>query len=247
MPFKSVNMMSHRPFTRRSFVKALGLAGLAAPFVTRDMLAKPPNSVLHHASFGAAGMAWEDIKEIAKLKQVEIIAVAEVDLRRTEAFKKQFPHARIYQDWRELLDQEGKQLDSVNVSTPDHMHAPIAMSALQLGKHVYCQKPLTHDLYEARKLTEFARFKGVVTQMGIQIHSSSFYRVAALLVQAGAIGKVKEVHSWVGSCLGRPDAAAGNVRSGAGGLRLGPLAGCLRTAAFHQQGLLSPRRLAQAA
>ena len=89
------------------------------------------------------------------------------------------------------------------------MHAPIAMSALQLGKNVYCQKPLTHDLYEARKLTEVARLKGVATQMGIQIHSSSFYRLAVLLLQAGTIGRIKEVHSWVGSAWGdaapRPD------------------------------------------
>jgi hypothetical protein len=84
------------------------------------------------------------------------------------------------------------------------MHAPIAMSALQLGKNVYCQKPLTHDLYEARKLTEYARWRKVVTQMGIQIHSSSFYRMAVLLVQAGAIGRIKEVHSWNGNAWGDP-------------------------------------------
>ncbi len=154
-----------RAFTRRSFLKTIGAAALAAPFVTRDLIARPPSSVLRHASFGAAGMAWEDIRQLTRFKQVQLVAVAEVDLRRTVEFKKHFPLARIYQDWRELLDQEAKHLDSVNVSTPDHMHAPIAMSALQLGKHVYCQKPLTHDLYEARKLTEFARWKGVVTQI----------------------------------------------------------------------------------
>jgi predicted dehydrogenase len=191
-----------RPFTRRSFLKILGGAGLAAPFVTRDLLARPPNSVLGHASFGAAGMAWEDLNQLAKFKRVHLVAVADVDLRRTVEVKKRFPGIRIYQDWRELLHAEAKHLDSVNVSTPDHMHAPIAMTALQLGKNVYCQKPLTHDLYETRKLTELARLKGVVTQMGIQIHSSSFYRMAVLLVQAGAIGPIKEVHSWVGSCWG---------------------------------------------
>jgi predicted dehydrogenase len=179
------------------------------PFVTRDLIARPPSSVVRHASFGAAGMAWEDIKQLTRYKQLQLVAVAEVDLKRPAELKKAFPSTRIYQDWRELLDVEGKQLDSVNVSTPDHMHAPIAMSALQLGKNVYCQKPLTHDLYEARKLTEFARFKGVATQMGIQIHSSSFYRLAVLLVQAGTIGRIKEVHSWVGSAQGdtapRPD------------------------------------------
>jgi predicted dehydrogenase len=197
MPAESTRMMAHRPFTRRSFVKALGLAGLGAPFVTRDLIARPPHGVLHHAGFGAGGMAWHDLGEFAKLKQLEVIAVAEVDLRRTAEFKKRFPQARVYQDWRDLLEKEDKRLDSVNVSTPDHMHAPIAMTALQMGKNVYCQKPLTHDLYETRKLTEFARWKGAVTQMGIQIHSSSFYQLPPLLVQAGSIGKIKEVHSWV--------------------------------------------------
>ncbi len=194
--------MSRRTLSRRAFLKVLSATGVGAPFVTSDLLARPPHNLLGHASFGAAGMAWEDIRQLTKSKRVELLAVAEVDLRRTTELKKHFPSTRIYQDWRELLDQEDKRLDSVNVSTPDHMHAPIAMSAMQLGKHVYCQKPLTHDLYEARKLTEFARWKGVVTQMGIQIHSSSFYRMAALLVQAGAIGRVKEVHCFNGGCWG---------------------------------------------
>ena len=192
-------------FNRRSFLKSVGTVALATPFVTRDLIARPPSQVLRHASFGAGGMAWEDLRQIAHFKQVELVAVADVDLRRTAGVRKEFPHARIYQDWRELLEREGKNLDSVNVSTPDHMHAPIAMSALQLGKHVYCQKPLTHDLYETRKLTEFARWKGVATQMGIQIHSTSFYQLAAVLVQAGTIGKVKEVHSWVGNGWGDPE------------------------------------------
>jgi predicted dehydrogenase len=196
-------------FTRRSFLKTLSAAGLVAPFVTSDLIALPPSGVLGHASFGASGMAWEDLTQLARYKRVRLLAVADVDLRRTQEVRKRFPSTRIYQDWRQLLDAEAKRLDSVNVSTPDHMHAPIAMSAMQLGKNVYCQKPLTHDLYEARKLAEFARLKGLVTQMGIQIHASSFYRLAALLVQAGAIGRIKEVHSWVGSCWGdttpRPD------------------------------------------
>jgi predicted dehydrogenase len=203
--------MATRSFPRRSFLKTLSAAGLAAPFVTRDLLALPPSSLLGHASFGAAGMAWEDLTQLAKSKRVHLVAVADVDLSRTVELKKRFPGTTIYQDWRKLLDAEAKRLDSVNVSTPDHMHAPIAMSAMQLGKNVYCQKPLTHDLYEARRLTEFAHLKGLVTQMGIQIHASSFYRTAALLVQAGAIGRIKEVHSWVGSCWGdttpRPEAS----------------------------------------
>jgi predicted dehydrogenase len=115
----------------------------------------------------------------------------------------------VYQDWRVLLDKEGKSLDTVNVSTPDHMHAPIAASALQLGINVYCQKPLTHDVFESRRLTELAREKKLVTQMGIQRHSSVEYRSAVKLIQDGAIGPVKEVHTWSnkkwGDSAPRPD------------------------------------------
>jgi predicted dehydrogenase len=202
MPVDLTTKTSRCSFSRRSFLKTIGAAALAAPFVTRDLIAKPPSGVLQHASFGASGMAWEDIRQLAHSRRLRLVAVAEVDLNRTAELRKLFPHTLIYQDWRELLDQQGKHIDSVNVSTPDHMHAPIAMSALQLGKHVYCQKPLTHNLHEARKLTEYARWRKVVTQMGIQIHSSSFYRMAVLLVQAGAIGRVKEVHSWDWQRLG---------------------------------------------
>ena len=197
-------MMTDRSFSRRSFLKSLSTAALAAPFVTHSMMARPPHTVLAHASFGAAGMAWSDISELTKSKQVELIAVAEVDLNRTAEVRKQFPQTRIYQDWRKLLEAEAKRLDSVNVSTPDHMHAPIAMSAMQLGKAVYGQKPLTHDLYETRRLTEYARSRGLVTQMGIQIHSAREYKTAVVIIQSGAIGKIKEVHSWVTRAWGDP-------------------------------------------
>jgi predicted dehydrogenase len=190
--------------TRRSFLKTLGTAALAAPFVTRGLMAQSPNTVLRHASFGTAGQAWYDLKEITKYQEVKLVAVAEVDLNRTAEFKKKFPDVKIYQDWRKLLEQEGKNLDSVNVSTPDHMHAPMAMSAMELGKHVYCEKPLAHDLHEVRRLNEFARKNGLVTQMGIQIHATNHYKMAAQLVQSGVIGKVKEVHSWCPKSWGDP-------------------------------------------
>ncbi len=190
-------MNPNQTFTRRSFLKTISTAVLAVPFVTEGAKKRSPNSVLGHASFGAGGMAWEDLNELAKFnKQLELIAVADVDLNHTAELRKKFPGARVYQDWRDLLDEEGPRLDSVNVSTPDHMHAIIAMSAMQLGKHVYCQKPLAHDLYEVRRLAQMAREKGLTTQMGIQINSSVHYRTATLLTQSGAIGKIKEVHSW---------------------------------------------------
>src|SRR2546421_3173820 len=189
-------MISNRNFTRRSFIKTLGTAAAAAPFVTTGLMAQSPNSVVRHASFGAADQAGSDIGELTKFKEVQLAAVAEVDLNRTAELKKKFPDVKIYQDWRKLLDAEAKNIDSVNVSTPDHMHATIAMKAMALGKHVYCEKPLAHDLYEVRRLTTFAHARPLVTQMGIQIHSVNHYKLATLLIQDGVIGKVKAVHSW---------------------------------------------------
>jgi hypothetical protein len=122
--------------SRRVFLRRLAATGLSAPFVARGWMAVSPNGKLRHASFGATGMAWADVNEIARHASVTVVAAADVDLTRTAEFKQKFPEARIYQDWRELLEKE-TDLDTVNVSTPDHMHAPMAMSALQRGKHVY--------------------------------------------------------------------------------------------------------------
>jgi len=151
-------------------------------------------------------MAWSDLTQIAECKNVEIVAICDVDLTQTVDARKQFPNARIYQDWRELLDKEANNIDSVNISTPDHMHAPIGMRAMQMGKHVYGQKPLAHNLHEVRQMTELASKSKVVTQMGIQIHSSAYYRIAARLIQDHAIGKIKEVHSWSSKTWGDPSA-----------------------------------------
>src|SRR5688572_24741814 len=99
--------MTHLSLSRRSFLKRLGTAGLAAPFVTRGLMAQSPNSVLRHASFGAGGMAWADIGQLTKFKEVQLVAVAEVDLNRTAELKQKFPDVKIYQDWRKLLEVEG--------------------------------------------------------------------------------------------------------------------------------------------
>jgi predicted dehydrogenase len=199
--------MTNSRITRRTALKQLAAAGLAAPFVFRAYGAAPSETV-HHASFGANGQALSDLRALAASKHLKLVAVAEVDLARAADVKKQFPDVTVYQDWRELLDKE-KKLDSVNISTPDHMHAPITMRAMQQGLHVYTQKPLTQTIYEARQLTRTAREKKLVSQMGIQIHSHAVHRTVVATVQAGAIGKVKEVHSWSGKKWGdknpRPD------------------------------------------
>ncbi len=202
---------------RRRFLKSLATAGVALPMLARHLRSAPPSATLRHASFGASGMAWADIQAICGNPFVKLVAVADVDLNKIAEVKSWYPDVKVYQDWRELLDKEGRELDSVNVSTPDHMHAPIALAAMHMGKHVYCQKPLTHDLHETRVLTEYARERNLVTQMGIQIHSQKVYRLAVALVQGGAIGKVKEVHTWSSKKwgdLGAPAAKADAIPDG---------------------------------
>jgi predicted dehydrogenase len=187
--------MTSSRITRRGVLKRVVAAGFAAPFVFRRHASAAPSETLYHASFGAAGMAASDIGSLTASKHVKLVAVADVDLNRTKKIQRDFPDVRIYQDWRELLDKE-KNLHSVNVSTPDHMHAPITMRAMQQGLHVYTQKPLTYTLHEARQLARVAREKKLVSQMGIQIHSEAEHRTVVAAIQSGVIGKVKEVHSW---------------------------------------------------
>ena len=175
--------------TRRAALKSMSAVGFGAPFVFRAYGHAAPNETLNHASMGASGMALADIRSLTASKNLRLVAVADVDLNRTAAVRKQFPQARVYQDWRELLDKE-KGLNSVNVSTPDHMHASITMRAVQQGLHVYTQKPLTQTIYEARQLTRAAREQKIVSQMGIQIHSHEVHRTVVATIQAGAIGKV---------------------------------------------------------
>jgi predicted dehydrogenase len=192
-------------FDRRSFLKTLAAGSVAAPFFVPRLFSAPASGQVLHASFGAGGMARADLGEISSHKRVKLVAVAEVEPAKAADLKAKWPDLRIYADWRDLLDKE-KELTSVNVSTPDHMHAPIAMSAMRRGLHVYDQKPLTHDIYESRRLAEFARKKKLVTQMGIQIHSHGAYRLGVKLIQDGVIGKVKEVHTWSSKKWGDPGA-----------------------------------------
>jgi len=187
--------------SRRSFLRQLAAGAVVAPWVTRGLRAQSPNSIVHHASFGAAGMAKSDYTAITKHPAVKLVAACDVDLKRTEEFRKLFPEARVYRDFRELLEKE-KDLQTANVSTPDHMHAPIGIAAMQRGLHVYGQKPLTYSLHESRRMAEIAAEKKLVTQMGIQVHSSTEYRTAVQLVQSGAIGKVKSVHTWSSKAWG---------------------------------------------
>jgi len=185
--------------TRRRFIKQVATTGLALPLLLpRLSLAQSPNGKLRHACVGVGGMGWADLNSINSSSLVDIVALCDVDENNLNKAAQAFPQAKKYRDWREMLEKEQKNIDSLNVSTPDHMHAPVAMSALNLGKHIYCQKPLTHEVFESRQLTLAARQAKVVTQMGIQIHSEIVYRTAVKLIQNGAIGKIKTWYSWQG-------------------------------------------------
>jgi len=182
---------------RRTFLKSVAAAGAAAPLVGPRLLpARSPNGKLQHACIGVGGMGGHDLGRIGSSPKVQITALCDVDLKRLEPVVKRFPNARRYQDWREMLQKEQHKIDSVNVSTPDHMHAAITITALRMGKHVYCQKPLTHDVYESRQIAQAAKQAGVVTQMGNQHTSSIADRMTVKLIRDGAIGKVKRVYMW---------------------------------------------------
>ncbi len=181
---------------RRSFLQTLATAGVTLPFAGCQTPVATPRGRLRYASVGAGGMAAFDIDNIVSSPKVDLIAVADVDLSRTQDVQEKHPQARIYQDWREMLETEQDNIDAVSVSTPDHMHAAVAMEAMQRGKHVYCQKPLAHELHDVRRLTEYGRRRGLVTQMGIQVHSERVYLEAVEVVRSGVIGKVKAAHLW---------------------------------------------------
>ncbi|MCA9053595.1 MAG: Gfo/Idh/MocA family oxidoreductase [Planctomycetaceae bacterium] len=183
-------MLNRRRFLQTSSVAA---TAFAAPAVLRG---RELNSKLQIAAIGCAGKGWSDTKEMSTHAQVQHVAFCDVDLGRVEQVKQLQPEAPIYQDYREMLASHGDTIDAVTVSTPDHMHAIQALHAIRMGKHVYCQKPLTHTIWEARQLREAAAKQGVITRLGNQIHSHTFYRTAVRAIQDGLIGKVKRVHSW---------------------------------------------------
>ncbi len=187
--------MSFRTNRRKFLGNSLG-AGLGVTILPSITSAKSPNGKIQHASIGIGGMGMGDLRQINSHPNVEIVALCDVDANRLASAAKSFPHARRYQDWRELLEKEGDKIDSVNVSTPDHAHASITLSAINRGKNVYCQKPLTHDVFEARKIAEAAAKAEAVTQMGIQVNATVGYRRAVKMIRDGAIGKVKQIYAW---------------------------------------------------
>ena len=180
--------------TRRQFIQRSTLAAstLAIPtFVPNRVFGA--NERLNVAGIGAGGKGAVDIDGCSR---ENIVAMADVDYVRAQTSFKRFDKATRYNDFRQMLEKEGKNIDAVTVSTPDHTHAVAAAMAIKMGKHVYCQKPLTHTVSEARILTKLARQHKVATQMGNQGHSNPDSRRLVELIQSGVLGEVKEAHVW---------------------------------------------------
>jgi predicted dehydrogenase len=186
--------MNTHLISRRRFVKrtAFVAGALSFPFVaTRNVLGA--NEKLNIACIGVGGKGASDV---ANVDNENIYALCDVDEINAAASFKKYPQAKRFKDFRVMLEKEGKHIDAVTVSTPDHMHAPAALRAMKMGKHVYCQKPLTHTIYEARQMAETARKHKVASQMGNQGHCNPATRRLVELIQAGVLGKVNEIHVW---------------------------------------------------
>jgi predicted dehydrogenase len=192
-----------RHLTRRRFLQTTTLA-TAGAWLTRGQSGPrrlSANEKLNIGVIGTAHRAGEDIKGVA---HENIVALCDIDDNFLAAAKEKFPDAKTYNDFRKLLEQP--DIDAVVIGTPDHTHAVATAAALHLGKHVYCEKPLTHTVYEARAITQLAaKNKHLATQMGTQIHASNNYRRAIELVESGAIGQVRECHVWCEKSLANSD------------------------------------------
>ena len=190
------NKLTHS-VSRRKFIQKAATAAIAAPLILESCA---PKTTLKHACIGVGGMGWGDLQHFMKHADVQIVAICDVDANNLKNASEAVPEARTYTDWRELLKKERDNIDSVNVTVPDHNHFTISYQAIQMGKHVYCQKPMCHDVAEVRLLTEASIGKGVITQLGTQHASSANDRKAVELIKEGVIGKVKHVYL----CSNRP-------------------------------------------
>ncbi len=197
-------MTKQHQSNRRDFLKTTTAAGagvIAASVWTGAQAqdSKSPNQKLNIACIGTANRAAADIQGV---QGENIVALVDVDSNYLSRKKKEFPEARTYADYREMIDAEKGKIDAVVIGTTDHHHAPATIRAIRAGLHVYCEKPLTHTVQEARFIAEAAKEAGVATQLGTQIHAGNNYRRVVEIIQSGAIGDVTEAHVWVGKGWG---------------------------------------------
>ena len=197
--------------TRRQFIRTSALAGAAVAGFPAITSARSPNAQLNLGIIGVGGRGGSNMRNV---RSENIVALCDVNSQNLGKAAQQYSQARTYKDFRKFYDN-AKDLDAVVVSTTEHTHAFATLPALQMGKHVYCEKPLTRDVHEARIITEAAKKAGVATQMGTQIHASDNYRRVVELVQSGAVGPIREAHVWVSRAWGwqsKEDAARNKDR-----------------------------------
>ncbi|MBC7850521.1 MAG: Gfo/Idh/MocA family oxidoreductase [Chitinophagaceae bacterium] len=189
----------HSNRSRREFIRNSSMAAAGFMIVPRHVLGRgyvAPSDKLRIAGIGVGGKGESDLAEFAKSPNASVVALCDVDDRQSVKSRQRFPKATYYKDFREMLDKEKNNIDACSISTPDNTHAVATIAAMQLGKHVYTQKPLTHDIYEARILTEAAKKYKVVTQMGNQGGSGDGVRRSQEIINAGMIGDVYQVDCW---------------------------------------------------
>ncbi len=188
-----------KDLSRRYFIRNAAVLGGSFFILPRHVLGRgfiAPSDKLNIAGIGVGGKGESDLFEFAKSPNVNIVALCDVDERMMTKSKERFPKATIYKDFREMLKKEKNNIDACSISTPDNIHAAATILAMQLGKHVYTQKPLTHDIYEARMLAEAAKKYKVVTQMGNQDSSGNGVRLMREWYNAGIIGDAHSIHVW---------------------------------------------------
>lgn len=197
---KNQKEKTNQGLTRRNFIRNASLAGAGFIIVPRHVLGGKnyiaPSDRLVVAGIGVGGMGFHDVKGVSNSRNAEIGFLCDVDDNRAKKARELFPQAKYYKDWREMLDKEHQSFDAVTISTPDHNHAAPALKAMQMNKHVYVQKPLTHDIYEARVLTQAAEQYRVVTQMGNQGASGEGVRKLTEWYGYDLIGDVHTVYCW---------------------------------------------------
>ncbi len=185
-----------RKSSRRQFLKTTAATGVGFWVAGGVQLARSqsPNEQIGMAAVGIGGKGSSDSADAAH--RGRMVAICDVDTQRLAGAASKFAGAKPYTDFRKMLEEMEKSIDAVTVSTPDHTHAPAALMAMRMGKHCFCQKPMTHSIYEARLMGQVARQMKVATQMGNQGTASSGLRKAAALLRKGILGKVTEVHVW---------------------------------------------------
>ncbi|MGB3800635.1 MAG: Gfo/Idh/MocA family oxidoreductase, partial [Lewinella sp.] len=181
---------------RRKFIQSSAALAATALMSQYTAASGRPADQLRTAHIGLGYQGKEDMAAIASHPSVKVVALCDVDASMLAAAKAEQPEAKTYADYRVMLEEMGDEIDAVIVSTPDHAHAPASLLAMGMDKPVYCQKPLTHHVSEAREMDRVARERNLVTQMGIQVHSFYDYRMATELIRSGIIGKVHTVRAW---------------------------------------------------